>query len=325
MRRVLTLALATALALVPGPARGHGMRTAYLELAEGAGDAVLASWKQTFPDGSVVPRFPATCTVAGEEGARTANVRSFSLHCPGGLSGGTIGVDGLGPVLTEAVVRVVRPDGTVLSRVLTRDAAAWTVPAGASWMQVAADYVRLGVEHILTGFDHLLFLLAPVLYVRRPLAVLITETAFTLSHSASFSATALGLVHVSAPAAEACIALSLVLVALDVGTRTAEETAVWQAAAIALVFGLVHGLGFAGALSEVGLPDHAVATALVAFGLGVEIGQVAFLLVVMAALWVFERTRAAWVPRLALAGSYAVGITGAFWLWQRLWVLGGAA
>ena len=75
------------------------------------------------------------------------------------------------------------------------------------------------------------------------------------------------------------------------------------------------------ALSEVGLPDHAVATALVAFGLGVEIGQVAFLLVVMAALWVFERTRAAWIPRLALGGSYAVGVTGAFWLWQRLWGL----
>jgi hypothetical protein len=111
------------------------------------------------------------------------------------------------------------------------------------------------------------------------------------------------------------------LVALDVGTRTSERDAAWQAPAIALVFGLVHGLGFAGALSEVGLPDHAVATALVAFGLGVEIGQVAFLLVVLAALWAFERARPRWVPRLALGGSYAVGIMGAFWLWQRLWVL----
>jgi hydrogenase/urease accessory protein HupE len=315
------VALVIAVALAPGLARGHGMRTAYLEVNEGAGDVVLARWKQTFPDATVVPRFPASCTPDGDEGARGPNAHAFSLRCPGGLAGGTVGVDGLGPVLTEAVVRIVRRDGTVLSRVLTRDAAAWTVPAGASWRQVAADYVRLGVAHILTGFDHLLFLLALVLYVRRPRAVLITETAFTLSHSASFSATALGLVHVSAPAAEACIALSLVLVALDVGTRTARENAAWQAPAIALVFGLVHGLGFAGALSEVGLPDHAVATALVAFGLGVEIGQVAFLLVVLAALWACERTRPGWIPRLALAGGYTVGVTGAFWLWQRLWVL----
>jgi hydrogenase/urease accessory protein HupE len=319
MRLALTLAIATALALVPGSARGHGMRTAYLELGEGAGDAVLAQWRQTFPDASVVPRFPTACSVADDGAAHSRRVHAFSLHCPGGLAGRTVGVDGLGPVLTEAVVRVVRRDGTVLSRVLTRDSPAWTVPAGESWMRVAADYVRLGVAHILTGYDHLLFLLALVLYVRRPRAVLIAETAFTLSHSASFSATALGLVRVSAPAAEACIALSLVLVALDVGRRPAEGSAVWQAPAIALVFGLVHGLGFAGALSEVGLPDHAVAAALVAFGLGVEVGQIAFLLVVMAALWVLERTRAAWIPRLALAGSYAVGVSGAFWLWQRLW------
>src|SRR5205809_535397 len=123
----------------------------------------------------------------------------------------------------------------------------------APWTAVAVDYVRLGIAHILHGADHLLFLLALVLYVRRPRAVLVTETAFTLSHSLSFSAVALGWVHVFAPTAEACIALSLVLVALDVGRAHAERDAARQGAAIALVFGLVHGLGFAGALSEVGL------------------------------------------------------------------------
>jgi hypothetical protein len=160
--------------------------------------------------------------------------------------------------------------------------------------------------------------LAMVLYVRRPRDVFLTETAFTCSHTVSFSAVALGWIHAYAPAAEACIALSLILVALDVGDPHAERRAAWQGPAIALLFGLVHGLGFAGALSEVGLPDHAVATALVGFGLGVETGQVAFILVVMLGLAALARTTL--VPRVVLAGSYLVGITGSYWLWQRLWV-----
>jgi hydrogenase/urease accessory protein HupE len=234
------------------------------------------------------------------------------------VGGRRIAVEGLGPVLTEAVVRVLRPDGSVLSHVLTAGAPAWVMPAVQSWVGVAVDYVRLGVEHILTGADHLLFLLALVLYVRRPRDVLITETAFTLSHSVSFSATALGWIHVYAPAAEACIALSLVLVALDVGDPEAERQAAWRGPAIALVFGLVHGLGFAGALSEVGLPDHAVASALIGFGLGVEMGQVAFLVLTILTLAALARV----APRtgLALAGSYLVGMTGTYWLFQRLWV-----
>jgi hypothetical protein len=156
-----------------------------------------------------------------------------------------------------------------------------------------------------------------VLYVRRPRAVLITETAFTLSHSISFSATALGLIHCSARAAEACIALSLILVALD-ASEPSQDDADSRGPLLALVFGLVHGLGFAGGLSEIGLPDHAVAAALVSFGLGVEIGQVAFLVAVMFLL--AAAARLVPLPRIAFAGSYVVGVTGSFWLVQRLWL-----
>ncbi|MFN8544560.1 MAG: HupE/UreJ family protein [Candidatus Binatia bacterium] len=296
------------------------MRSAYLEVVEGAGGTVLVTFGTTVPAPAVVPRLPATCRpVADAQQSAGSNVRTWSLRCAGGLGGQRIAVDGLGPVVTEAVVRVVRPDGHVLSRVLTGAAPAWVVPADTSWVTVGAQYVRLGIDHILTGLDHLLFLLALVLYVRRPRLVLVTETAFTLSHSASFSATALGWIHVSAPAAEACIALSLVLVALDVGQPQAAAQAPWQGPLIALVFGLVHGLGFAGALSEVGLPDREVASALVGFGVGVEIGQVVFLLAVMLALAALARARPAALSRVALAGAYLVGITGSFWLFQRLW------
>jgi len=311
------LALLSAFA-VASSAHAHGMRTAYLELALGPDGAVLATWKTTVPDATVRPRLPDGCTPLGEETTAGPNTATFAVRCEAGLAGATIAVDGLGPVLTEAVVRVLRPDGTVLSRVLRRDAPAWTIPAESSWLAVGIQYVRLGVEHILEGADHLLFLLALVLYVRRPWTVLVTETAFTLSHSLTFSATALGWIHVSAAAAEAGIALSLVLVALDVGSDVSADEAAWQGPVIALVFGLVHGLGFAGALGEVGLPDHAVASALVGFGVGVEIGQIAFLAVVMLALWALGRTRPLAVPRIALAGSYVVGVTGSYWLFERL-------
>jgi len=313
-------ALLVVLALLVGAstASAHGMRTAYLELTEGADGAVLVTWKTTLADATVRPRLPARCTPIGDEAASSANTRTFTVRCEDGLAGSAIGVDGLGPVLTEAVVRVLRRDGSVLSHVLTRSAPRWVLPAETSALGVGLEYVRLGVEHILEGLDHLLFLLALVLYVRRPRTVLVTETCFTVSHSVTFSATALGWIHVSSAAAEAAIALSLLLVALDVGSGAPIEEAAWQGPLIALVFGLVHGLGFAGALGAVGLPDHAVASALVGFGLGVEIGQIAFLAIVLLGLWVLAHTRPAVLPRVAVAGSYLVGITGSYWLFERL-------
>ena len=312
------LLVVLALLAIADAASAHGMRTAYLELAEGVDDVVLVTWKTTIADAGVRPRLPRRCTPVDEAEPASPNARTFSVRCEGGLAGAEIVVDGLGPVLTEAVVRVLRPDGTVLSRVLIASAAMWVVPSETSWIGVGLQYVRLGVEHILEGFDHLLFLLALVLYVRRPRTVLVTETCFTISHSVTFSATALGWIRVSAPAAEAAIALSLILVALDVGAGASLEEAAWQGPLIALVFGLVHGLGFAGALGAVGLPDQAVASALVGFGLGVEVGQIVFLGIVLLGLWALAHTRPLLVPRVALAGSYVVGVTGAYWLFERL-------
>jgi len=311
---LLLTMLATASSL-----HAHGMRTAYLELSESSEGAVLGTWRVTVPAPGVAPRLGDGCKPIGDAPRAVAGEpQTVALRCDGGLGGRRIVVDGLGPVLTEAVVRVLRSDGAVLSHVLTPDAPAWIVPTAQSWLGVGRDYVRLGVQHILTGVDHLLFLLGLVLYVRRPRYVFVTESAFTISHSVSYSATALGWVRVYAPAAEACIALSLILVALDVGDPDAQRQSSWQGPLIALVFGLVHGLGFAGALSEVGLPDHAVASALVGFGIGVEIGQVAFLVAVM--LGLFLLSRLAPQKLVALSGSYLVGVTGTYWFLQRLWI-----
>jgi hypothetical protein len=171
----------------------------------------------------------------------------------------------------------------------------------------------------LTGWDHLLFLAALAIALRRLRALLIAETAFTLSHTLTFTASALGLLHVSSAAAEACIALSLVLIALD-AARAAERPsfvgATRQAAALAFVFGLVHGLGFAGGLAEIGLPDRAIGLALAGFAMGVESGQVLFLLALYGALTFAARTTR--LRRLPHLIAYAVGSAGVFLLLERL-------
>src|SRR5262249_1603286 len=151
-----------------------------------------------------------------------------------------------------------------------------TIPRTEGAIGVARSYVLSGLRHIAGGADHLFFLALLVLVLRRVRAVLLAETAFTVSHSLAFAATALGRIHVRPAPVEACIALSLVLLATDVSQDGAERS-VWRGAGTSLVFGLVHGLGFAGGLRETGLPDRHVAVALLGFGTGIEIGQVLFL------------------------------------------------
>lgn len=315
-RLALFVALALTVAFGASPALAHGMRTAYLEVVEDAPGAAIVTFKTTVADPLTIPRFPDGCAAELSGDAAAAHTQSFLLHCDGPLAGRTFGVTGLGPILTEAVLRVSLHDGESVSTVLTQERSSFLIPRRESRLATLKAYVGLGIVHIAGGPDHLLFLLALVLYLRRPRAIFVAETAFTLSHSLSFSATALGLIRVSSAAAEACIALSLVLLAGQVARRRAAPPTAAAGAVAALIFGLVHGLGFAGGLSEIGVPDGAAALALAGFGLGVELGQVAFLaavLVVMAGL-----TRLVPPARLGLLGGYLVGAAGSFWLIERL-------
>jgi len=315
--RRAVLAAAISLAGMPSGAFAHGMRTAYLEIEESSPGRAMVTWKMTMLDDAARLSFPPGCDLQSIDQG-DSNLRAFELTCDRGLAGERVAVDGIGPVISEVVVRVRFPDGTAASHILGADSPSWLIPATSSAWAVAIQYVRLGLVHIATGPDHLLFLLAIALYLRRPRAVLIAETAFTISHSISFSLTSLGWIQVSSAAAEACIALSLSLLALDLGLVKEGNPDWWRGAALALVFGLVHGLGFAGGLQEVGMPAHAVAAALLGFGLGVELGQVAFLVCVLGALALL-RSRHLQIARLG--GSYAIGSAGSFWLVQRLWLL----
>jgi hypothetical protein len=227
--------------------------------------------------------------------------------------------------VSEVIARVTRADGTTSSRMLTKSAPEWSLPRTDSALATILDYARLGIVHIATGADHLLFLAALACLAKRVRAILLAETAFTLSHTLTLTASTLGWVHVPSAVAETGIAVSLVLMARDVlATRKGERIdpqvplddargvslrEPWTIYLCAFGFGLIHGLGFAGGLSEIGLPDRAIGQALVGFACGVEVGQVAFLVAFVGALRAFERLLARHAP---FAIAYAVGTSGAY-------------
>jgi hydrogenase/urease accessory protein HupE len=301
-------------------ASAHGTRSVSVDVTEiGPGKAIVHV-RAVMPEDAVEVRAafaePCTSSPGEHEGDRVT-----AVTCPGSLAGSRVTVTGLGPIVSEAILVVSLHDGQRVSRVLTTAEPSFVLPSTQSGPAVARSYVRLGVVHILTGYDHLLFLLSLVLLLRRARSILLAETAFTVSHSISFSATALGLIRVSAPAAEAAIALSLVLVALDIGREGAAASA-RSGAAMAFVFGLVHGLGFAGGLAEIGLPEAHVPLALLGFAGGVEIGQVAFLAVLLVVLHLASRR----LPERRLLagarwGSLLIGAVASYWLIERTLVV----
>jgi hypothetical protein len=304
-------------------ADAHGMRSAYVEVVERTPGRALVTVRAQVPVTGLRITADAPCTLDAIEDASGAEV----LVCPGSVAGAALHVGGLGPILSEAVVMAVLADGTTASTLATRERPGCTLPlAGAAALGVARQYVGFGVTHILTGYDHLLFLVGLVLVLRRVRAVLLAETAFTLSHSITFSASALGWVRVSPAAVEACIALSLVLVALEAARTGSADDAprglVAKGAGLAFVFGLVHGLGFAGGLAEIGLPPRAIPAALAGFAGGVEIGQIAFLTLVLGLFALARRVSSARaLPVLVNVATNAVGAIGFFWLIERLHAL----
>jgi len=253
--------------------------------------------------------FPPPCRLDGA-----------SLNCgPSGLIG-TIQFPWLEGTMTRLMVEIEWLDGGRLLRIATAGARTLTVYGGAggfaSLRPVVADYTRLGVEHILTGFDHLLFVVALTLLVRKRRALVMTITAFTVAHSLTLAATVLGLVTVPPAPVEATIALSIVLVCAEClrGANSFTRRAPWL---VAFAFGLLHGMGFASALIEIGLPEKHIPAALLCFNLGVELGQLAVIAAVVAVRALAARLRIAH-PRLGRAVIYAMGATAAFWSLDRV-------
>jgi hypothetical protein len=321
---VFILAFST---LFIGPAAfAHGMRTAYVEIVEYAPGKAIVRFRSTV-EGSAKLEFPPECKVdrdsadklgknSSSPNALVQGGEAFGLHCEGSLAGKTIGVDGLGEEISEAVIWIEPLNGEASTFLLTPATPSLQIPRQTTATQTLTQYIPLGIDHIFSGADHLLFLLLLVLVLERPASVLLAETGFTISHGLSFSAAALGFVHVSKEATEACIALSLLYLALDVERKDRPRPSANSIVALALVFGLVHGLGFAGGMTELGLPERHVGWALLGFGLGVEVGQVAFLAVALVLMYFLRRSRFSFPGTIGL--TYLSGGLAAYWFLTRV-------
>jgi hydrogenase/urease accessory protein HupE len=252
--------------------------------------------------------------------ADNAFVDRWRVRRAGGLDGSTIHIDGLQSTLTDVLVRAERLDGTTRTLRVGPSSPSFAIEADPGGWEVAATYLVLGIEHILLGIDHLLFVLALVILVKGARRLLWTVTAFTVAHSITLAAATLGYVHVPSPPVEATIALSIVFLASEImHTRAGRPgLACRQPWIVAFVFGLLHGLGFAGALSEVGLPPNAIPTALLFFNVGVEIGQVLFIVAVLMFMAGVKRVRMPQRPWLAQLPVYAIGTIAAYWTIQRI-------
>lgn len=328
MKRLLAALL---LALWAAPLAADELRPAVIEMREtGAGEWVL-EWKLPVAAsraGAAAPLarpvVPETCEMTGEPVQRAqplALLGQARLRCEGALAGQDFGLSAL-IGNSDAIARLVPLERPVQTFRLTPDAPTATILAEPSAWAVFADYFVIGAEHILFGWDHLLFVIALVLLVRRAWAVVKAATAFTVAHSITLVATTLGYAGLPSRPVEALIALSIVFLAVEVALVLRDpERMTWTRRfpwAVAFGFGLFHGFGFAGALADIGLPQGEIASALVAFNLGVEAGQ----LLVVAALAVLLALLAQLAPRAETPAlkfaTYAIGITGSFWLIERV-------
>ena len=309
----------------------HEVRPAYLQLHQTSANTYNAIWKvpglgEKFRLGLYI-RLPEGCkNISQPRGSFSGNAftETWSFSCAGGLTDGRIVIEGLSATMTDVLVRVERLDGTTQVNRLTPSAPSFVVETAPRATQVAVTYLRLGVEHILTGIDHLLYILGMLLLVKGWRRVILTMSAFTATHSLTLTAAALGWVHVPQRPVEACIALSILFVTSEIvrGRRGHSGlTARWPWV-ISFTFGLLHGFGFAGALSEVGLPQKAIPVALLFFNLGVEVGQLLFIASVFAlAILARQVGRRITLPRSSWAWRmppYAIGALAAFWFIQRI-------
>jgi hypothetical protein len=292
MRRAALFAL---LLLVAPAAEAHRLAPSYLELREAAPGVFAVLWRT--PDvvargARLAPVLPCRVEGGGERAAEPgAVVVRSTLRCPDGLVGEELRIEGLAGSGTDALVHVAFADGRELRAILSAARPVLRVPAREDALAVARAYGRLGVEHLVTGLDHVLFVLGLLALLRGGRPLLLAITAFTLGHSATLAAASLGVLRVPTLPVEIAIAVSLVALAsaLAAPDPGASSLLVRRPALLPFAFGLLHGLGFAGALASAGLPGHAVPLALFSFNVGIELGQLALVAVAAPLLWGIAR------------------------------------
>lgn len=310
MKRWLACSLLICAALMPSAAAAHELTMAEMEVRQISRTEFLWQWTASgsVPAGQVLtPVWPEGCSAD-----------NTILRCIDALRG-RMTIQGVGKDYSAAIVRVFWLDGPMRAYTITKGQPAVRLYGSADdergMGEIASAYTVLGVEHILSGADHLLFVLGLLFLVGFNRQLVWTITAFTAAHSITLALAALGWLTLRSPPVEATIALSIVLVANEALNQRQTLSRRWPAL-VAFLFGLVHGLGFAGALKEIGLPQNHLAVALLTFNIGVELGQ----LLVVGVTWLAWRAAAS-RPQLAVARApvlYAIGAVAAYWSIGRI-------
>jgi HupE / UreJ protein len=330
--RWLALAL-VALVGLAGPAASHALQPGFLDLKAVGGDGWRVYWKVPAAGAGPLPIvavLPDTCAPRRPGELRydgSAFEAEWIAQCPGGLEGREIRIEKLEITETDVLVRFELAPGRAESQRLTAATTGFVVPAPQGRVGVLATYFGLGVDHILRGIDHLMFVFALILLVRDRRRLVGAVTAFTVAHSLSLGAAVVGWIVVPAPPVEAVVALSIMFLAAELlrpegAPPTLAARWPWV---VAFAFGLLHGLGFARALLDVGLPEGEVPLALFAFNLGVEAGQLMFIGMVLVAGAALGRL----YPRVMAsvrrpggrgmgAASYLMGGMAAIWFVGRV-------
>ncbi|MBS9718838.1 HupE/UreJ family protein [Pseudohalocynthiibacter aestuariivivens] len=313
--------------------RAHALEPGYLEISALSDTTWRVFWSRPDVDGramDIQAVLPADCAPRSGPAPTFSNAAWTSgwiAVCTSGMTSGPLTIEKLEQTRTDVLVRYEIFPGEMRTSRLTPDQTGFIIEGETGWKSVLVAYVPLGFEHILSGVDHLLFVFALLLLISDGWRLVGAITAFTVAHSLTLAAATLGLVTLPPAPVEAVIALSIVFLASELllrgkGAPRLSELYPW---AISFSFGLLHGFGFAGALSEIGLPQWDIPLALLSFNLGVEIGQLGFVALVFAVGWAAKRVsgyplHAITTPQTPASAvvAYAIGGVSAYWLVDRV-------
>lgn len=318
--------LLTGLVLLGVNVAAHESRPAYLALKEIDPQNWQVQWKVPVRGDQMLSIYPqfSRCELSQRPQDTVfsdALVQRWQMACDEqGIAGLRVEIMGLRQTLTDTLVRIEYSDGAVATHLLRPNKPDFMVEGERSSGDVAKEYTILGIEHILIGIDHLLFVLALLLIVRGVGLLVKTITAFTLAHSVTLGLAALGVLNVPGPPVEASIALSIVFLANELvkqnqGQESLTSRMPWV---VALSFGLLHGLGFAGALAEIGLPRGDIPLALLMFNVGVELGQLIFVAGALIVITLLKRLGHQWPRWVVQVPAYSIGSIAAYWCFDRI-------
>lgn len=324
---ILAVMIAALLVVAAEGAYSHPLSPSLLEIRLTSDGTAEISWTTPAlrPMGTEIrPVLPPHCHPHGEppvvQAERDRIIQRWGVDCsPQGLVGHRLGVEGLGSAKTDALLRLTLSDGRTVRAVLRASDPFITVPPGQSRLDVGRGYLSLGVTHIMTGWDHLMFVFGLLLLVRGVGLLIKTVTAFTIGHSITVSLTVLGYVPVSPRPIDVAIAFSIFLLAVELSRESPKPTLMrrfpWL---ITGLFGLLHGAGFAAALTQVGMPQNEIPLALLSFNIGIEVGQILFIFVIQAARLFFRRALSALPRWVEWAPVYTIGCLSVYWCLERM-------